>query len=149
MLSGRIFLLVAKEHSSKKCWHVLIPTRQSFISRNVLWNSPKTVLTSSGRPHMVLYVTPTNLSAAGCPWDVLKTSIYSQSINRVLMDFFQFLLIPTVFQTFQCQRKIKAWYFLFWSYYGPERLDQNRIITGGSQDVVCRLRKTLVIFILI
>ena len=33
------------------------------------------VLTSSGRPHMVLYVMPRDASAAGRTWDVLSTSI--------------------------------------------------------------------------
>ena len=37
---------------------------------------PKNVLTSSGGPHMVHYVTSRDASAAGRPWDVLKTSIY-------------------------------------------------------------------------
>ena len=37
--------------------------------------SPKNILTSSERPHMVLFVTPWDASAAGRPWDVPRTSI--------------------------------------------------------------------------
>ena len=33
---------------------------------------PKNVLRSSGRPYIVLYVTPKDISAAGRPWDVIR-----------------------------------------------------------------------------
>ena len=39
------------------------------------------------------------------------------------MDFFLFFLISTAYQTMHCQSKLKIWYVLFWSYYGPGRLD--------------------------
>ena len=42
---------------------------------DILRRSPKNVLMSSGRPHMVQYVTPKDASLAGRPWDVLRTSI--------------------------------------------------------------------------
>ena len=35
--------------------------------------------------------------------------------------------------------KLKIWYVLFWSYYGPGLLDLNRTIKGRPQDVVSRL----------
>ena len=38
-----------------------------------------------------------------------------------------------------CQSKLKIWYLLFWSYYGPGRFDLNRTIKGRPQYVVCRL----------
>ena len=56
------------------------------------------------------------------------------------MKIFLFFLILTVYQTLHCQSKLKTWYVLFWSYYGPGRLDQYRTIMGCPQDVVCRLR---------
>ena len=55
------------------------------------------------------------------------------------MDFFLYFLIPTAYQTMHCQSKLNIWYVLFWSYYGPGRLDLNRTIKGGPQDVVCWL----------
>ena len=45
------------------------PTRQIYVPRE---KRPKTSL---GRPHMVLYVTPRDVSSAGRPWDVLRMSI--------------------------------------------------------------------------
>ena len=44
-------------------------------TEDALRTYPKNVLTSIGRPHMVLYVTPRDASAAGRPWDILRTSI--------------------------------------------------------------------------
>ena len=55
------------------------------------------------------------------------------------MDFFIFFLIPTAYQTMHCQSRLKIWYVLFWSYYGPGRLELNRTIKGHPQDVVCRV----------
>ena len=43
--------------------------------KDILRTSPKNILTSPGRPHMVLYVTPRDTSLAGRPWDILKASI--------------------------------------------------------------------------
>ena len=60
------------------------------------------VMTSSGRPHVVLNVTLREVYAAGRPWDVLRTSI-----NYVFMRFFIFL-IPFLFQTFYCKSKLKT-----------------------------------------
>ena len=37
-----------------------------------------------------------------------------------------------------CQSKLKIRYVLFWSYYGPGRLEQNWPIKGSPQDVACR-----------
>ena len=45
------------------------------LSKITSQGPPENVLTSSERPHMVLYVTPRESSAAGPPWDVLRTSI--------------------------------------------------------------------------
>ena len=53
--------------------------------------------------------------------------------------FFQFFLIPTVYQTMYCQNYLKTWFVLFWSYYGPGRFDQSRTIRGHPPDAVCRL----------
>ena len=41
----------------------------------IIGTSLKNILTSSGRPHMVLYVTPMDASVAGRPWDVLNRSV--------------------------------------------------------------------------
>ena len=54
--------------------------------------------------------------------------------------FFLFLLTPIVYQALHCQTKSKIWYLLFWCYYGPACLDQNRTIRWHPQDVVCQLR---------
>ena len=51
------------------------PSHSAKIRRkDTLRTSPKIVRTSSGRPHMVLYVTPRDASLTGRPWDVLRTS---------------------------------------------------------------------------
>ena len=49
--------------------------------------------------------------------------------------------MPSAYQTLQSQNKLKTQYILFWSYYGPGRLHQNRTLRGGPQDVVCRLNR--------
>ena len=40
--------------------------------------------------------------------------------------------MPSVYQTLQSQNKLKTSYVLFFSYYGPGHLDQNRTIMGTS-----------------
>ena len=55
------------------------------------------------------------------------------------MEFLLFFLIPPAYQTFHCQSKLKTWYVLVRSYYGPRRFNQNKITRGHHQDVVCRL----------
>ena len=62
------------------------------------------------------------------------------------MDFFLFFLIPTAYHTMHCQNKLKIGYVLFWSYYGPGRLDLNRTSEGRPQDAVCRLGSILLLF---
>ena len=57
----RAFFLLPNKHQ---------PTRKNYVIRA----SPEDVLMSSGRPHLVTYVTPRKISAAVCPWDVLKMS---------------------------------------------------------------------------
>ena len=61
----RAFFLLPNKHQ---------PTRKNYVLRtSLLRTSPEDVLTSSGRPHLVSYVTPREAFAAVCPWDVLRT----------------------------------------------------------------------------
>ena len=56
-----------------RAYFLLTNKHQSTWKNYVLRTSPEDVLTSSGRPHLVSYVTPREAFAAVCPWDVLRT----------------------------------------------------------------------------
>ena len=47
-------------------------------------------------------------------------------IKWVFMEFFLLFLIAIIYQALYWWSKLKTWYFLFWSYYGLGRLEQNR-----------------------
>ena len=56
-------------------YSIVLTHSANLRPNDVQKTSPKNILTSSERPHMVLFVTPWDASVAGRPWDVPRTSI--------------------------------------------------------------------------
>ena len=63
------------KHSQKNCSEAVINESAKLHPEDVLGSSPKNLLMSSRRLHIIIYVTPRDASLSVRPWDVLRTSI--------------------------------------------------------------------------